>query len=102
MLHRLLKFIGAQAIFAKEIERQTQQPSAEPGGKKSPFRLLIENWGCLLVDVEPIDTTNPKYERRNDLLLLEASKENTGLLPKVVAPQGQDWGSFKVRAHAYS
>ena len=30
------------------------------------------------MDVEPKDTAKPKIERRKDLLLLAASKENTG------------------------
>ena len=40
--------------------------------------LLPRNWVHLLVGVEPIDTTKPKFRRRKDLLLLVASKENTG------------------------
>ena len=42
--------------------------------------MLPENWVHLLVGVEPKDTTKPKIGRRKDLLLLVASKENTGEL----------------------
>ena len=38
--------------------------------------MLPENLVCLLVDVEPKDTTKPKIWRRKDLLLT-GSKENT-------------------------
>ena len=41
------------------------------------FRVLPKNWVCLLVDVEPKDTTKPEIKRRKDLLLA-ANKENTG------------------------
>ena len=40
--------------------------------------ILPPNWVCLLMGVKPIDTTKPKIGRRRDLLLLAASKENTG------------------------
>ena len=46
--------------------------------------LLPENWVCLLVGVEPKDTTKPKIRRRKELLLA-ACKENTGIFPKVVS-----------------
>ena len=39
--------------------------------------MLPKNWVCLLVGVEPKDTTKPKIGRRKDLLLA-ASKGNTG------------------------
>ena len=39
--------------------------------------MFPENWVCLLVGVEPKDTTKPEIRRRKDLLLA-ASKENTG------------------------
>lgn len=42
--------------------------------------IVTKNWVQLLVGVEPINTTKPKTERRKDLLLLAASKENTGHL----------------------
>ena len=41
--------------------------------------MLPRNWVCLLVSVEPKDTTEPKMGRRKDLLLA-ASKENTRYL----------------------
>ena len=40
---------------------------------------LPENWVCLLVGVEPIDTTKPKIGRRKDLLLLAARKGTRGI-----------------------
>ena len=49
------------------------------------FKVLPKNWVHLLVGVEPIDTTKPKRGRRKDLLLLVASKENTGIFPKAVS-----------------
>ena len=52
--------------------------------------LLPENWVCLLVGDEPIETTRPQLRRRKDLLLLEASKENTGdLSQSSVTPPAQ-------------
>ena len=39
--------------------------------------LLLENWACFLLDVEPKDTTKPKSLRWKDLLLLSSCKENT-------------------------
>ena len=54
-----------------------------------------------MVDVQLIDTTKLKIGRRKDLLLA-AREENTRIFPKAVSPQQQNWGSFKLRVHAYS
>ena len=43
--------------------------------------MLTKNLVHLFVGVKSKDTTNPKIERRKDLLLA-ASKENTGDLPQ--------------------
>ena len=59
--------------------------------------MLPENWVCLLVSVEPIDTTKPKLGRRKDSLLVE-SKENTRDLPQ----SSFSLNSFKLRVLAYS
>ena len=40
--------------------------------------MLLKNWVCFLVGVKPKDITKAKSGRRKDLLLLEASKENSG------------------------
>ena len=62
--------------------------------------LLPEHWVCLLMGVEPKDTTKPKIGRRKDPLLA-ASKENTGNISQSsVCPKTAE--SFKLRAHAYS
>ena len=63
--------------------------------------LLPPNWVCLLVGVKLKDTTKPNIGRRM-ALPLAASKEKTGVFPKAVSPQQQNWGSFKLRVHAYS
>ena len=44
--------------------------------------MLLKNWVCFLVGVEPKDTTEAKSGRKKDLLLLEASKENSGDFPQ--------------------
>ena len=52
----------------------------KPVSLPAPFLLLLvlpENWICLLVGVEPKDTTKPKIRRRKDLPLA-ASNENMG------------------------
>ena len=36
---------------------------------------LPKNWVCLLVGVEPQDTTKPKSRRRKDLLLAESKEK---------------------------
>ena len=64
--------------------------------------LLPENWICLLVDGEPLDTTKPKIRRRKYLLSLAASKRTHGPFPKQYLPKKQNWGSFKLRVCAYS
>ena len=44
-----------------------------------------------------------KIQRSKDLLLLAASKENTGLFPKAgSSPWTANWRSFKLRVHASS
>lgn len=49
--------------------------------------MVTKNWVCLLVGVQPIDTTKSKIGRRKDLLSLAAGKENTGgLFPKQYHP----------------
>ena len=51
--------------------------------------VLPENWVCLLVGLEPKDTTKSKNRRRNRLLLA-ASKENTmGLSSSSVSPNSK-------------
>ena len=44
--------------------------------------LLPRTWVCLLVGVEPKDTTKAKIRKKKDLLLFAASKEHTGDLPQ--------------------
>lgn len=39
------------------------------------LEMLPENWVCLFLGVEPIDTIKPKMGRRRDLLLLAANKK---------------------------
>ena len=55
-----------------------------------------------MVGVEPIDTTKPKIWRRKYLLLPAASKNNRGLSQNSVSLNSKNWGSFKLRVHAYS
>ena len=59
------------------------------------YRLIMlpENCVCLLVGIEPKDTTKPKSRRKKDLLLA-ASEENTRDLPKAVSPQTAKLGKF--------
>ena len=64
-------------------------PNFRRGLSVTKFKLILltvvpKNWVHLLVGVEPIDTTKPKIGRRKDLLLLAASKENTGDLSQSI------------------
>ena len=48
------------------------------------------NWAHLSVGVEPVGTTKPKLRRREDLLLLSASKKSTGdLAQSNISPDGK-------------
>ena len=53
------------------------------------WKYYLKNWVCLLVDVEPEDTTKPKIGRRKVLLFLAASKEN----PEYLAQSSVSWSS---------
>ena len=60
--------------------------------------------GSPLCRVSGQDTTKSKMGRRKDLLLTE-SKENllaVGSFPKQCLPEYLNWGSCKLRVHAYS
>ena len=57
--------------------------------------IVTKHWIHLLVGVEPINTTQPKIERRKDLLLLAASKGNIVDLSQSGVSQQQNWRSFK-------
>ena len=55
-----------------------------------------------MVTVEPTGTTKPKMGRRKDLLLAVSKKNTRDLCQSSVSPEQQNWGSFKLRVHAYS
>ena len=63
--------------------------------------LLPENWAHLLVGVRPNDTTKPEIKRREDSLLFQLRRTPV-IFPKAVSLEQQNWGSFKLRVHAYS
>ena len=54
------------------------------------------------MSAEPVFTTKSKIEEEKDILLA-ASKENTGdLFQRSVSFEQKNWGSFKLKVHAYS
>ena len=61
-----------------------------------------QNWVCILMSAEPEDATKPKIRRQGYYYYFFCNKEKTGIFPKVVSPQQQDSGGFKLRAQVCS
>lgn len=67
------------------------------------LEMLPENWVCLFLGVEPIDTIKPKKGKRRDLLLLAANKKKPGDISQSRASLNSKTGEyFTLRVHACS
>lgn len=67
------------------------------------LEMLPENWVCLFLGVEPIDTIKPKKGKRRDLLLLAANKKKPGDISQSRASLHSKTGEyFTLRVHACS
>ena len=60
--------------------------------------MLPENWVCLLVSVEPIDTTKPKLGRRKDSLLVESKEKQASFNFMIAVTICSDFGAPKNKA----
>ena len=65
--------------------------------EKMGIATITQKVDSSLGECEPLDKTKPKI-RRKKVILLAASKENTGDL----FPNSKIQGSFRLRVHAYS
>lgn len=56
--------------------------------------MLAKNLGCLLLGVEPKDTTEPKIRRGEYIIAVRRMLE---IFPKAVSPQTAKWGKLKAK-----
>ena len=61
-----------------------------------------KKWVCLLIGIKPKDTQPSHRWREGRIYYLQQVRRTLGIFPKAISPQQQNWGSFKLRVHAYS
>ena len=67
---------------------------------KPKVSLLPKSWVCLLVGVQ--QKTHPSQRCGEERIYLQQVRRTQGSFPKQCHSEQQNWGTFKLRVHAYS